>query len=319
MKRYVAVVLAAALIWSGYWFVQAQALRGSIEDWFDARRAEGWTAAYDDLTVRGFPSRLDVTITQPDIRDPDSGTGWQTPFVQILGLSYRRDHVILAFADTQRIITAEHDLQIASDGLRASLVEEDDVIARLNVEARTLNITGAEAQIALAQPLLNFHRTTGTQYRLAASSTGIAAPQSGLNGGGSDALTLQLLTEFAQPWTLDALSGDRPAPRAVDIVQASYRHAELELDLSGGVTADAEGRMDGEIALRAVNWKALLDQARDIGTLPDALADPLEDALTLAAGLSGQRDTLDVPLTFRRGAMFFGMIPLGQAPRLQWP
>ncbi|WP_425072291.1 DUF2125 domain-containing protein [Sagittula sp. S175] len=311
MKRYVGLVLVAAVLWGGWWMVQAHSLRGQIEGWFDARRAEGWTASYDDLAVRGFPSRLDVTLSGVDIRDPDHGTGWQAPFVQILGLTYQREHLILAFADTQRLILPSGPVDIASDGLRASLVTDGDAIERLNIEAETLNIAGGAA---LAGVLANFHHLTGTDYRLAIAAQAVATTQ-----GGSDGLNLQATLGFDQPWTLDALKGPRPQPRALDLTQAAYSQNGLQLGMAGKVTADAEGRMDGSLTVRAVNWQAMLDQAEQAGTLPQALADTLRDALTLAAGLNGRRDTLDLPLTFTRGAVSFGVLPLGQAPRLSLP
>ncbi|MEQ5869681.1 DUF2125 domain-containing protein [Sagittula sp. NFXS13] len=315
MKRYVGLVVAAALLWGGYWAVQAWTLRSSIEDWFEDRRLDGWVAQYDDLSVNGFPSRLDVTISGIDLQDPEHQTGWQAPFLQILGLSYQRDHVILAFADSQQVLLPDGPVMVTSDGLRASLVKTDDIIERLNIEAEVLNINGPAAEAALAGVLFNFHHVEGTDYRLALSAQGVATP----GGGGSDAVDVQALLGFDHPWTLDALNNDRPQPRTVTLRQASYHHEGLELDVAGDVTADEEGRMSGELTVRAVNWQALLEQAREAGTLPDALADTLRDALSVAASLSGRRDTLDLPLTFRRGDMSFGMIPLGEAPRLRLP
>lgn len=297
---------------------QAHALKGEIADWFEARRDEGWVASYDDLAVRGFPSRLDVTLTGVQLDDPVHGTGWQAPFVQILGLTYQREHVILAFPDTQVLTLPSGRIEIASDGMKASLVRDGTVVERLNLQADTLNLSGAQT-VALAGVLANFHHLQGDDYRLAIAAQSIATKPGALGDGRSEALDIQATLGFDGPWTLDALKGPRPQPRRVDLMQADYRHAGLELAVAGKVTADAEGRLDGALTVRAVNWQSLLDEARANGTLPETLADTLRDALTLAAGLNGRPDTLDLPLNFTRGAVSFGIIPLGQAPRLQIP
>lgn len=311
MKRYIGLLLAVALLWSGYWVVQRQALRAELTGWFDARQAEGWTASYDDIAIRGFPSRLDVTITAPVLFDPQTGLGWTAPFVQILGLSYQRDHVILAFADSQQLTLPDGAVQITSNGLRASLVTEGDAILRLNAEAESLTIGDG---VALAHPLMNFHHMASADYRLSLSAAAVATGDTS-----GDGLTVQALVGFDAPWTLQALDGQRPQPVTLDIARADYRHDALEVALAGQVTADAEGRMSGEVTLRAQNWQALLDQAETAGTLPDTMAKPLRDALTLVASLSGRQDTLDLPLRLSRGAVSVGILPIGQAPRLRLP
>nr|WP_280842510.1 DUF2125 domain-containing protein [Sagittula salina] len=307
------------MLWGGWWTFQAWTLRSAVEDWFEARRLDGWVAEYDDLSVRGFPSRLDVTLTTPRLMDPDHGTGWAAPFLQILGLTYDRGHVILAFADSQRLTLPSGEVQIASEGLRASLVRDGEMIERLNAEADVLNLTAPGGRVALAGVLANFHHQDGARYQLTLAVRDIATPQGALDSGRSEGLDLQAALTFDTPWTLDALRGPRPQPREIDLAGLAYRQNGLDLNVAGTLTADAQGRADGGLSVRAVNWRALLEQARAAGTLPEALADTLENALTLAAGLSGRQDTLDLPLDFHRGEVSFGIIPLGQAPRLSLP
>ena len=48
------------------------------------------------------------------------------------------------------------------------------------------------------------------------------------------------------------------------------------------------------------------------------VAATLYSGLSLLAMLSGNKDTLDVPLRFADRIMFLGPIPVGEAPRLLW-
>lgn len=322
MKRYLLVLIGAAVLWGAYWGVQAHGLRGEIRDWFDARRAEGWVAEYDALRVRGFPSRLDATITQPRLADPESGLSWEAPFLQILGLSYKTGHVIVAFPDRQTFGSGGTTHEVTSDGLRASLVTEaDGTLLRLNAEAETLNITRDGADIALAAVLANFHRIAGqdTGYRLALGAGAVATPQGALSRGRSNGLDIEGRFVFDRPWTLGSLAGPRPQPASIDLAKAEYRLNDLDLQLAGRVEIDSLGRPDGRMTLRAENWRSLLDSARDSGDLPEALAETLIRGLTLAAGLNGRQDTIDLPLTLSGGEVSLGIIPLGEAPRIRLP
>jgi hypothetical protein len=46
------------------------------------------------------------------------------------------------------------------------------------------------------------------------------------------------------------------------------------------------------------------------------LRNQAEGVMQLLAGASGNQDTLDVDVTFRDGAIYFGFLPIAPAPRL---
>ena len=84
---------------------------------------------------------------------------------------------------------------------------------------------------------------------------------------------------------------------------------------AGELTIDENGVAEGEIDIRAVEWRRILDMAVSSGMLSGNFRPAIESALELVAGLSGQPDTLDAPLSFQNGFVSFGPIPLGPAPR----
>lgn len=318
MKRLIGVILLAFAGWAGFWFWQASAIRADLRGWFEERAQDGWQADYAAIRVSGFPNRLDVTIEEPRLSDPDSGFGWQAPFLQILGLTYRSGHHILAFADEQIWQTADGPLRVTSDGLRASVVHDDGALLRMNAEAEVLNIAGPDTALALAGVTAGLHRAEDPQdQRLAIRAESLAGRDGPLTDGRAEALAVQAILTFAEPLTLDSLSAPDTLPTEIDLARAEYRVEGLELNAAGRVTVDDAGRLDGDMTLRAVNWRELIDRARAADLLPDLFTDTLEDALSIAAGLGGRPDTLDIPLNIDRGQMRFGMIPLGPAPRLR--
>lgn len=319
------VTLALGLGWSLIWMVSAWRLHGEIAGWFEARRAEGWTADYADLTVRGFPSRLDATLTDVRLMDPERGTGWEGPFFQLFGLTYKPGHLILVWPDRQVLTLPGGRVGIDGSGMRASVIHTaGGVVLRANFEAETINLDGPKRVVAMAGLKLALLEVPGgvpELYRLGLSAEAIAGPHGAMTpgSGATDGLQVQAEVLFDKPFGIGVLAETRPQPREIDLRLADYRFEGLEMNMAGRLDIDARGRADGELTLRAVNWREMLDQARNAGQIPGRLADTLEAGLALAAGLSGRKDTLDLPLGFDDGRLSLGVIPLGEAPIFTLP
>ena len=325
MNRWILLVSAAlALGWISFWALSAWNMKASVEDWFEMRRAEGWRASYAEVAVRGFPSRLDVTLSDVRLHDPARNLGWEAPFFQILGLTYKPGHQILVWPNQQIVDLPQGRVTFDSSGLRASIVHTSNgEILRANLEAETLNIAGPRRTLALAGLRGAFQDIPDSPdlYRLGLSAAALAGPDGPLTRGNGTADGLQLQAEIAfdQGWRLDALAGPRPQPERIDLTLAEYRVEGLELNIAGRLAIGPKGRATGDMTLRAVNWREMLAQAREAGHIPNGLADSLDTGLGLIAGLKGKPDTLDVPLQFDEGQMSLGPIPLGQAPQFALP
>lgn len=324
VKRLVIAGVVMALAWAGYWVWQASVTRSAVDGWMADRRADGWEAGYGALRVRGFPNRIDVVFEDLLLADPDSRIVWEAPFFQILRLSYRPGHEILIFPDTQILTLPSGRYEIDSDGLRASLVHDGSGrVLRANAEAGVLNVSGPGQGLALAgmtAALAEVGPAPG-DYRLAVASSALAASRGALTGGGgtADGLRFDARILFDKPWSLRATHEARPQPRDIDLRLAQYRTRGLEIKLAGTLAIDAQGTPDGRLTVKAVNWRDMLAQARDAGRLTPALARTLEQGLSLLAGLSGNRETLDLPLDLSAGQVSLGPIALGPAPRVRLP
>lgn len=320
VKRLAIAVIMAGLAWSGWWVYAAWAQRRAVETWFAERRADGWEASYQDLSVKGFPNRLDTTLTGLVLADPEARLVWEAPFFQVLRLSYKTGHEILVWPDRQMLTTPRGRHEITSEGLRASLVHDGDRVLRANLEAAVLNI-GGENPVALAglTAALSAEPDEARSYHVGLRAEALATARGDLpvdGGNASDGLSLDAGVVLDAPLEL---SGARPQPEKLDLRLAEYRLGRLQVKLAGEVDVDNAGRMNGRITVKAVNWRELIAMAREAGTLPEGLADTLENGLGLVAGLSGNRETLDLPLDFDDGMTRLGPVPLGEAPRLRLP
>ncbi|MDX1743152.1 MAG: DUF2125 domain-containing protein, partial [Ruegeria sp.] len=85
---------------------------------------------------------------------------------------------------------------------------------------------------------------------------------------------------------------------------------------AGDLLIDEYGVPEGRITVKAVEWRRLLEMAVGTGLVASSFLPVLERTLEVMASLEGSPETLDAPLTFQRGLITLGPIPLGPAPRI---
>lgn len=329
MRALLAIVTVLALLWGGYWVVGSRALERSATGWFAGQAAAGQDASYGTLTVRGFPSRFDLTVEQPRFANSTTGFGWSAPFAQVFSLSYKPWHVIFALPNDQTFETPIEQVTLVSTKLQGSVVAEPT--PSLALDRITLVGEGLKARSSLG-------------WQLGAESLRLATRQSGARDNahqiGLDitafapdpALIAALAGQSALPATFDtfhieaelgldgpldrSFAQTRPSVTSLSLTATSLRWGNLHLTGTGGVTADANGYAEGEIALTLENWREALPIAIATGLIAVDVLPTWENALEILAAQSGAPNTLSLPLSFRNGRMSLGPLPLGPAPRL---
>ncbi|MEM6557967.1 MAG: DUF2125 domain-containing protein, partial [Pseudomonadota bacterium] len=128
-----------------------------------------------------------------------------------------------------------------------------------------------------------------------------------------ETLRLDATVAFDKPWDRFAVEDARPQPTRIELSHLSARWGRVTFRAVGEVQVDADGIPEGDITVRAEEWRKILDMAKATGMLPESAFGPLERTLTL---MSGPRDTLDATLTLRGGFVRLGIIPIAPAPRL---
>ncbi|SEO78332.1 hypothetical protein SAMN04490248_11246 [Salinihabitans flavidus] len=323
MKKLAIAIIALGLAWSVFWAVQAHDLRRDTVAWFEDRRAEGWHAEYDDLTLRGFPNRLDLSFSDLSLADTGSGLAWEMPFFQLLRLSYRPDHLIAVWPDEQVIASPGDKHMLRSEDMRASLVLGDgahDPLERTNLVITEAALSDDAGRTMRADNVnLAIRHETGQSYRLAVTTEGFAPaalPATGLPNRFTT-LRADLTATFDRPWDARALTVARPQPTRINLRLAEVKWGDLELHAAGELEIDSAGTPSGRITVRARNWREIVALARTSGRLPETVLDTVEQGLDLLSGLSGNGRMLDIPLTFRGGQIRIGPVPIAKAPTLR--
>ena len=336
MRLILAIVAAAALGWTGWWFFVAQAKERAIAAWLDERRAAGWVAEARAIDVGGFPYRIDTTVRGLELANPPAGWAWTAPEFQFVTLAYQPNHLIAIWPREQTLATPLGATAVASDALRGSLVL--DPLAGLALRRSAIEILGlvlagpGDWEIGLDSAVLATRQAEGEgaapfAHEIALTAEGLAPPEAWVRGLGRARLLAPVIetaafdarATFDGPWNRAAIETEPPGLLALDIRDLRLAWGRLDLRGRGRLAADAHGFAEGRIDLRARHWRAMIDVAEEGGALAPGVAGALRGGLGLIARLSGDRDTLEVPLDFGGGVVRLGPIVLGEAPRMVAP
>ncbi|MDJ0628017.1 MAG: DUF2125 domain-containing protein [Rhodobacter sp.] len=331
MRILLIVILTAAAGWSGYWVVGSRATEDGLRDWLDARAGAGWLSEYSAVSTRGFPNRFDTTITGLELADPATGVAWSAPFLQLHRLSYEPNHVIATWPDRQTLASPYQRLTVGTEKMQASFVfvpGTDLQLDRSSFVVNALDVASTDGWSATVDEVRLATRSTAA--RAGSHDIGFEATSlrpkgtllaeladAGLVPGTFERLKIDATVSFDAPWDRAAVEIARPAITGVELNLLQANWGKLELWMAGDLTVDAAGVPSGKITVKAKNWREMLQLAVSAGWIPDSFAPTLETGLELLAGLAGSPKTLDAPLTIRNGAVSFGPISLGQAPRLR--
>lgn len=326
MKRLLIVILAAAALWSGYWFIAAHTEKRALEQWFAARRAEGWQADYAGFRVQGYPNRLDAIWRDLALADPATGVALDMPRFGIMALSYRPNHVIAVAPESMMLRTPEANFPITNEDLRASMRLHPGPslqLDRAQLSADTLVLSGPQpAALDHLSLAMSQHAEDQNTYRLGLLASGIAPPETlrnRLTAGMAlpermQEMRLDATVTFSKPWDISAINQSRPQPRHIDLSLARAEWGPLALQVAADLEVDETGQPTGEVTLQARNWRQMLQGAVAAGALAPSAAGIAETTLGLMARMGGNADTLDVTLNLRDGVIYLGPVAIGDAP-----
>ncbi|MBP7000199.1 DUF2125 domain-containing protein [Amaricoccus sp.] len=326
------VIVAAILGWTAWWFFIATAKDRALEAWLAARRADGWVAEAAAIDVGGFPYRVDTTIRDLELANPEGGWSWKAPEFQFTALAYQPNHLIAFWPPEQTVSTPFGATQVTSQTLRGSVIFQPNPrlgLRRATIELKDVVLAGAQGwRVGLADGILALREAEAPDappnaYDVALDAHGVTPPAaiarsiaSGVLAERIDAVSFEATAVFDRPLDREAVEGARPSIERLVIDDAVFAWGRLDLRAHGALVADADGLAEGRIDLRARNWREMVDIAERSGALSPGVASALQGGLGLIARLGGDRNSIDAALDFAGGSVRLGPIPLGPAPRL---
>ncbi|MEM0949886.1 MAG: DUF2125 domain-containing protein [Pseudomonadota bacterium] len=329
MRILIWVLVLGAIGWSGYWYVASSGAGRGLEAWLDARAAEGWQAE-GTVETTGFPTTFDTAITDIALADPETGLAWSAPELRLTAQAWAPTSVKARLPGTQTVSTPYERIEIESDEILASLSLEpgaDLTLIASEITMRSVVLaSSADWTAALKSGVLGSQRAGSealahdikfeTRDFKPSGSILLNLDPTGTLPDVFEELTVRARITFDAPWDRRAIEDRRPQITYVDLSGIRARWGQMEFQAAGEVAVDGNGVPDGRITVRAVNWREMLAIGEAAGFVPEALAPTIERGLEVLAGLRGNPETIDAPLSFQDGFVSFGPIPLGPAPNL---
>ena len=331
MKRLVILVIVLAAFGGIAWGVGAMATQTAAERWIDARADEGWVAHAADVRVGGFPMAFETRFTDLELADPATGLAWFAPGFRLYQQVLRLDQLTATWPEEQIIGSPEERLTVTSSAMTATLDVQpaarfalDGMQARMSglsvhstldwqmdLEAARLNVTRRADEVAVYD--LDFEASSlippaPLRHRL---DPGSLLPEA------IDLATARAVVGFDAPWNMDAIEVARPQITTLSIDEINATWGDMLFRTSGNLTVTPGGVPEGELSIRAENWRAMVDLAENSGLLPSRLRPTAEAMLSVLAGMNGREEDIDATLSFSNGRVFVGPLPIGPAPSLR--
>ncbi len=325
MRRLTFLVLILAGIYSGYWFVGAQAVERAAAHGIATLRDQGWQVSYDDLNTRGFPSRFDTTVTDVKLTRADGLLGWSAPFAQLFALSYQPNKVIAILPRQQSVTLQGQRILVESEDLRASVgagVSTDMPLETATMEAGATTLTsefGWSAGVDRMLAAVRVQEDGGNLYDVYLDTDQIALPQAlldvlQLENGQVEGVVLDANVGLDRPLDRHIAPDALPALRSLKLNRFELRYDPVVIRADGSLQIDELGVPSGRIDLETTEWRVVVEMLVNMGVIDSGVSGTVE---RVAATLAQGEDSLKIPLSFQNGFVSLGPLPLGQAPRLR--
>ncbi|MDG4648284.1 DUF2125 domain-containing protein [Roseibacterium sp. SDUM158017] len=331
MLRRLAIGLSVLALGAAvFWFASALAIRGVVADWLEARADEGWLVNYAEISVTGFPSRFRTELTALELADPETGWVWTLPALVFESRPFRPGHILATWPAEQSLASPFERLTIRAATMTSELdVRTAEDLALDLSDTRLADVTiesSAGWRMALAEGRLTMARREdgAASYDVAFSATGLVPPAplrtqidpAGILPETVSVLHYEAAMDFDRPWDIRAIEERRPQITRLDLRGTEAAWGPLFLRAAGEMDVGPEGIPEGALAIRAENWRDMVELAVNAGLLPERLAGTAEGLLGVVAGLSGDPEVIDAELAFSDGRTYLGPLPIGPAPRL---
>lgn len=338
----------AAALYGGAWYASARLLRGEVEHWLEARRAEGYTVRTSAITTAGFPSRVAVRLTDVDFAAPPARGRWtwRTPAVDVTVSPLHLDHIAIDLSGAH---------QLTGPWLESPALQFTAAKASLALDLKDGVLD--EAQLTLEDG----SGTWGTASRLHMDKAGVrvalhpdtpppTAPASGKTGGALPmvsarlALRIENLTvpgALPQPLTntlreiafnADVVGpvGDGALPKllaawstaggAIDLKDVTLDWPPVALSGEGSLALDQNLQPMGAFTARVAGFTDGLDiMVREQRMSRDEAAVAKAMLGLMAKPGPGGRAEISVPLTVQDRQLSAGPLKLFEVPQIDWP
>ena len=289
----------AFAIYGILWSQGASEMRRAVSNWAEDQRASGVDVTYEKIATKGFPFFLRGAVSNVTIAE-GSTWAWRAPQLNIDALPLALDRLIFSVREPH-VVESEKlgRWRITAPDGRASIGGDKEHLWIVDVESGAAEVEKvggverffADAFLLTVAPSKEDHATieaslaaTGLKTRNGAAARKLEAMVA--------ATALEALEVSPQAW--------RESGGKIEFRRIYLETEESKLQLSGDLSLDALGRLEGVLNVEAINPGPLTLTLAEAGVIKQGDAQKVAAALTLAAIAGAGK--VSAPLVFENGA-----------------
>lgn len=322
-------LLAIVIIvgWSAWWIWARGEARARLNAGADALRAAGYDVAWQDISLGGYPYRLDIVLTGARIADR-SGWALETPRLEAEANMLSPAHWMLATPQGLSVIRPQGGrIEVTGRLMHASLRSLDETPPALSFEGADLKFApGAGAQpFALSgAKTVELHLRKGPDDEggvFAKLEGGRAAPGRllALVGDGKP-VSFAWNSTFSKASLLkgkdwaDAVRAWSDAGGAIHLRDAGLTAGDVSLTARDATLAvSRDGRLSGSLPATLRNGPRALMALGQLAAIPPETA---QAAALVAAARQGSGQTAQATIYFQAGQATLGPVAIAPAPKV---
>jgi hypothetical protein len=337
------VVLCAA--YAGLWYHLAGEVRVGVQNWAEARRAEGFTVGWDRYTISGFPFALRITVEKPVFGKASAAPGYEAKAPLLVGearpWAFRQWHVSAANGAALNIEPAQDrpamKLNVATLDVTTRPQKEDEApetgapqapgtLATI-VADRVIMDIGAHVAIAHAAIEAVLPSRPAKSHLEIWSSATVAIDHMTLPsavpplGDTVDRINAALALKGTIPPgpRREALAAWRADGGTLEVTKLDLGWGDLGLAANGTLALDEALQPEGALTASIRGYNAIIDAMVAGGTMKagDGALAKLALGLLAKTGSDGTSH-IDAPLTMQGGRLFIGPARLARLPNFTW-
>lgn len=321
------LLLIAALAWSGFWFWMRIQTADRMDATAQALRDAGYEVSWSARSIGGYPFRLNVALTEPQIREP---SGWAISAPELEAEAFMHGLGDWVFAAPQGFTFTRPQagpVRVTGELLRASLGQTDRKPPRFDFEGREVKFEpgpGAQPFSLSAAETVNFHLRPGPEDQGAVflevekGQARFSGPIARIAQDGEIALRLDLalskMSAFGGADWPGAVRSWASAGGEAQVREAGLTAGEALMTVNRGtLTVGNDGRLRGALDVTLREAPRALEVLGEDGVLPE---DSAETAAAVTAARQGADAIAQAAITFQAGQTTLGPVAIGPAPRV---
>lgn len=318
------------VLWSGLWvWARGEAL-SRMDQAVSGLTSAGYQVGWGKREIGGYPFRLDITLTDAEVRAP-SGWALQAPVIEGEAYLHAPTHWLIAAPQSVTFVRPQAGpVKVTGKLIRASVSHFDQRPPSFDFEGVNLVFQpapGAQPFSLSAADRVEFHLRQGPDdeggvfFNVDAGKARLAGLFARIAGDKPISIvwnaTLTKMSAFSGRDWPDAVRRWTAAGGQMNVRQAGVTAGDALIGASAGsLTVGSDGRVRGVLPVTLRQAPRALGAMGESGVMSPETA---QAAATVAQAREGANQTAQATLNFEAGRTTLGPVAIGPAPKVYDP